>query len=667
MTREEIEERPSALFANGVAPPAVTDAERVASEPLIFIQSDRPSSLFDLLRRRRGWTDEYIANINDPNYAVLKDMDTMVAALHAIRSQGRQIVVMPDFDMDGITSGIIAYAGLAELGFNVGLYVPDFRRGHDLTPAAVDEMFSRFPGASAVVTTDSGVNSHAGVARARALGLEVLVTDHHVQLDDLSPADVIVDPSRIDEDYPHPGICGAFVMWQVVKAYAVRHRPDKSRDIDLLRLFAGIGTVSDVMPLTYENRQVVRDSLAIAKLLYVPLPPEDSATPYDVEQAALMVLLRAESHSLPYVDAFEGFAHVLRAFREHGPLETRLDEDGEPLLDDDTGLPIVDRRPGKLRSSDAIAEDFYGFYLAPAFNAIRRIDGDMRYAFGAFTAPTPAQKLACAEQVIDYNLRRRELTEEHMAELDGQDQPLAPWVWLTSAPTGMMGLLASKLMQREGHPVVVVGRRDDPSAPRGGSARAPGWFNVISEMTAAGFTAVGHEQACGVRMRDEAQMEAFAAHLAARSQEVLQRGIDSGAFAAANAPDIVLGDTERCDATLDEVDDILDLATAMDSMRPFGHGFPRPEMELVVNLASCKLQAIGKDLSHLRIVTASGLKLLWWGMADMLPELAERAGSVVPSESVITLRADLQVNVFRGTATPQLIVDREVGEDGAPA
>ena len=186
-------------------------------------------------------------------------------------------------------------------------------------------------------------------------------------------------------------------------------------------------------------------------------------------------------------------------------------------------------------------------------------------------------------------------------------------------------------------------------------------------MTAAGFIAVGHEQACGVRMRDEAQMEAFAAHLAARSQEVLQRGIDSGAFAAANAPDIVLGDTERCDATLDEVDDILDLATAMDSMRPFGHGFPRPEMELVVNLASCKLQAIGKDLSHLRIVTASGLKLLWWGMADMLPELAERAGSVVPSESVITLRADLQVNVFRGTATPQLIVDREVGEDGTPA
>ena len=243
-----------------------------APEPIIFIPSDRGSSLFGLLRESLGWTDEYIAEINDPYYPELKDIGLMVDALHEIRSSGRRIVVLPDFDMDGVTSGVLGYAGLAELGFNVGLYVPDYRRGHDIQPEAVDELVAQFPGVSAVITCDGGVNSHAGIGRGKQLGLTMLVTDHHMQLDHGSPADVIVNPMRIDEDYPHPGICGAFVLWQVLAAYARRYAPHKSRDIDLLKLFAGIGTVSDVMPLLYENRQLVRDSLAIARMLYVPCP-----------------------------------------------------------------------------------------------------------------------------------------------------------------------------------------------------------------------------------------------------------------------------------------------------------------------------------------------------------------------------------------------------------
>ena len=88
-------------------------------------------TLYHLLRERRGWTNEYLREINDPHHPPLKDLDVLVERLEQIRLSGEQLVVVPDFDVDGITSGIIGLAGFAELGFNTGLYLPDYHRGHD--------------------------------------------------------------------------------------------------------------------------------------------------------------------------------------------------------------------------------------------------------------------------------------------------------------------------------------------------------------------------------------------------------------------------------------------------------------------------------------------------------------------------------------------------------
>lgn len=638
----------------------------IMTKSVIFIPSDCTSNLFELLRERRGWTNEYIREINDPTYDVLKDLPQLLDELNSIRESGKQIVIMPDFDMDGITSGTIAYAGLAELGFNVGLYIPDFRRGHDLTAAAVDEMYKQFPDVHAIITTDSGVNSHEGIGRAKELGLKVLVTDHHVQLDQQSPADIIVDPSRIDEDYSHTGVCGAFVIWQILYAFAKKYVPVKIRDIALLKLFAGVGTISDVMPLLYENRQLVRDSISIARLLYVPLPPEDSATPYNTEESTLMLLLRAQTHSEPFINAFEGFAQVLRAFREYGPLEMQLDLNGDPLIDDNTGEPIVIRKNGKLRSSDAIDEEFYAWYLAPAFNAIRRVEGDMKYAFGAFTASTPEERFACAKQVIDYNRKRKEMTEKYLEELLDREQPYTPFIWLTSAPTGMLGLIANKMMEEHGMPVVVIQEQPDDSEPRGGSARAPFWFNIIQEMTPEGFTAVGHEQACGIRLRNQSEMERFVEVMRERANALLDKLASDGTLAEKLQPDLVIGDTPDCDTTLENPEELLELALAIDTMRPFGHEFPMPEVEFALNIAQCKLQVIGQDQSHLRIVTQSGIKILWWGKAELIMILNEKAQAAIVDDSIVRLRGNLVVNDFRQTQSVQMLVSKVVDEKGMP-
>lgn len=612
----------------------------MGEKPTIKSSTD---SLFGLLKTNRGWTDQYLREINEPSYDELLDMPAMVEALHKIRTEGRKLVVLPDFDMDGITSGVLGYAGFSELGFNVDLYTPDFRRGHDISAEAVHELHGQFPDVEAIITCDGGVNSHAGIKAGKQLGLTMLITDHHVQLDKESPADVIVDPERIDETYAHPGICGAFVLYQVLMAYAQKHAPHKVGDISMLKLFAGVGTVSDVMPLFYENRQVVRDSLSLARLLYVTIPVEDTVTEYDIEKSILMSLLRAQEHHPVYVSVFEGFALMMKVFRE----------------------------TGKLRGIRDLKEDFYGFYLAPAFNSIRRINGSMDHAFKVFTEPDPAEKTKHMNIIIGYNELRKELTETYMEDLLEAEQPLAPYVYLTDAPTGMLGLIAAKLMHLSNMPVAVVRKPDDDDKRFGGSARSPFWFPIITTMTAAGFGAVGHENACGVSAKGLAGIQAFAEHMGNEAESMHAAMLLDGTFAEANMSDLVLGARDFCDGGYDDLEELKELTQSIDNQAPFGHAFPRPLFELVLDLSQCSIGTLGKKKpvegegevdeldqpdQHLKIILRSGLKLLWWGQAELYNDLVERAESPMPGDSTLRLKVDLSMNFFRGNESVQGIV-----------
>src|SRR6218665_2664375 len=93
-------------------------------------QVEMGTNLFALLRERMGWTDAYLEQINDPSYPPLKDTAEIVKALHWIKTTGQKVVVMPDFYMDGISAGVLGYAGLSELGFDVEMYVPNYPHRH---------------------------------------------------------------------------------------------------------------------------------------------------------------------------------------------------------------------------------------------------------------------------------------------------------------------------------------------------------------------------------------------------------------------------------------------------------------------------------------------------------------------------------------------------------
>jgi single-stranded-DNA-specific exonuclease len=593
--------------------------------------SDETPDLFGLLRERRGWTDEYLTAIDQPDHDTLMDMDRMLVELKRVHDTQELLVVVPDFDMDGITSGVLGYAGFSELGFNVALHIPDYTRGHDVTAADIAEVHSQYPNVKTIITCDGGVNSHDGIALARSLGITTLVTDHHVELNPGSTADVTVDPARINETYANPGICGAHVLYQVLDAWTYKYLPRKLDSIHMLKLFAGIGTVSDVMPLLFENRQLVRDSLSLARLLYVA-PPEDPEQEIDINSTTLMTLLKAGGHHPVFLAAFEGFSIALKEFT----------------------------KVGKLRSITDINEGFYGFYLAPAFNAARRIGGSMFDCFGVFIAPTPEEKTACMQRVIEGNNLRKELTVQHLEEIETTDQPLAPYVYFSDAPAGMLGLIASQLMHRTGTPTVVLHRADDESQPTGGSARSPFWFPIIETMTAAGFTAIGHENACGVSVADHNELLRFHQVMAAAAQSMMADLLASGQLADATAPDLRFGSTEDCDADLSDIEAIATMTERIEMLVPFGHGFTRPEFELVLDLAQCHIHTLGSEKQHIRLTTRNGLKCLWWNSAELFMDLKEQAGLLLPAERTIRLRVEFSMNSFRGNVSVQAIISRVV-------
>jgi single-stranded-DNA-specific exonuclease len=592
-----------------------------------------------------GWTGEFLGLVNDPEYPPLRDVGALAHALESIRATGQKLVVLPDFDMDGITSGVLGYAGLTELGFNVELYVPDYNRGHDIAVDAIDELVARHPGVEAIITCDGGVNSHPGIQRGRDLGLTMLVTDHHLQLPTqpdgtaVSPAHVLVNPARLDETYPHPGICGAFVLYQSLMYYAAKYQPSKQSDISLLALFAGIGTVSDVMPLQYENRKVVRDSLSLAGMLRHYIASGDTVTEYDIDKSVLMMLLNARhaegGHTDVFVRAFRGFAYTLQSWVE----------------------------AGKLKGGTGIQADFYGFYLAPAFNALRRVGAPMEDAFNIFTRADPKEQFASAQAIIQWNEQRKEMTEFWMQDLLDRDQPLAPHVWLSAAPAGMLGLLASKLMQEHQVPLVVVHDQGDPSQPLGGSARSPMWFKVITTLTNDGYIAVGHEQACGVRADSLTQLAEIAQLL--RDQTAAVKALielETRTGEPMLDYDLALGITvdnhTPADGLGDNPDTLLDLARRIDALAPFGHQFPRPKIRFVVNLARCSMDVLGAEQTHLKIVLPSGLKLLWWNAAKYLPDLLDLAESAMPGHGIVEFDTDLSVNTFMGNSSPQATIER---------
>ena len=195
----------------------------------------------------------------------LLDLDRAAALLDDAIESSSRIVVAGDYDADGATGCALAVRGLRLLGAtDVRFVVPDRRRhGYGLTPELVD--LAHALGPRLIVTVDNGVSSVEGVARAKELGMGVLITDHHLPGAELPAADAVVNPNRPGDGFPSKCLAGVGVMFYVLGALRARRRErapggDSANLASLLDLVA-LGTVADVVPLDHNNRILVEQGL----------------------------------------------------------------------------------------------------------------------------------------------------------------------------------------------------------------------------------------------------------------------------------------------------------------------------------------------------------------------------------------------------------------------
>lgn len=196
---------------------------------------------------------------------LLKDSDKFVEIVSEAIKNGDEIVNYSDYDADGVTASAVTVMGIRNAGGKINYYTNNrFIEGYGITTSGIDNMLELYPKTKLIITTDNGIVAHEAIDYANSLGLKVVITDHHEQIDNLPNALAIIDPKRKDEDYPFDGLCGAGVMFKLLLQLYWEMDLDLGYVYDLLDIVA-MGTVGDLVPLVDENRIIVKEGLKRTK------------------------------------------------------------------------------------------------------------------------------------------------------------------------------------------------------------------------------------------------------------------------------------------------------------------------------------------------------------------------------------------------------------------
>jgi single-stranded-DNA-specific exonuclease len=195
-------------------------------------------------------------HLHDP--AKLTGLDVAVARLERAFAAHERIVVHGDYDVDGISSTVILRRAMEMLGGNVGHFIPErLKDGYGLQPAIIDRLHAE--GARLIVSVDCGIRGHDAARRARELGVDLIITDHHEPGADLPPAVAVLNPKRHDCTYPDKHLAGVGVALKLVQALCAR--AGKTSWLPAFVKIAALGTLADVVPLVGENRVIAKIGL----------------------------------------------------------------------------------------------------------------------------------------------------------------------------------------------------------------------------------------------------------------------------------------------------------------------------------------------------------------------------------------------------------------------
>src|SRR5580693_5139430 len=210
----------------------------------------------DVLEARRFFAPS-LDDLHDPY--LLKGMPEAVERIRRAIKQNEPILLYGDYDVDGTSSVVILKKGIELLGGRVSFHVPHrLRDGYGMRSDVVEDAASK--GVKLIVSVDTGIRAGEVVRTASALGIDVIVTDHHLPEAELPPALAVLNPNRRDCSYPEKNLCGAGVALKLIQALLADH-PKREAFVDSFLKLVAIATVADVVPLTGENRVIVKRGL----------------------------------------------------------------------------------------------------------------------------------------------------------------------------------------------------------------------------------------------------------------------------------------------------------------------------------------------------------------------------------------------------------------------
>jgi len=460
-------------------------------------------------------------------FTALKNIDAAVSLLVTALQQNKRIVIIGDFDADGATSTVVAVRCLRLLGANhVDYRVPNrFKYGYGLTPQIVEETAAELH-PDLIITVDNGISSVDGVSTANQLNIQVLITDHHLQGNELPAAAAIVNPNQKEDVFPSKNLAGVGVIFYVMLALRARLReqgwfasrglsePNLAQVLDLVAL----GTVADVVVLDQNNRVLV-------------------------------------NQGLKRIRAGQSCAGI-RAL-----------------------LEVARRSPERLVATDL------GFALGPRLNAAGRLD-DMSIGIRCLLTDSLEEARTLASELDHLNLARREIEGDMQAQaLKALDQlavdenselPFGLCLFRDDWHQGVIGILAGRMKDRLHRPVIACAP-SDPGEIKGSARSVPGvHIRDVLDAIAARHPGLlskfgGHAMAAGLSLK----AENLATFQAAFDTEV-RLHLDPAALQGE-----ILSDGE-----LNADDFSLDLAQILRDAAPWGQGFPAPVFDGQFTIAS---------------------------------------------------------------------------------
>ncbi len=537
---------------------------------------------------RRGFGEPlraraFLAAADEHPAAAFAGIGEAVSAILAHVRSSERITVHGDYDVDGICSTAVLVRALRTIGADVDWYLPDRASdGYGLNLGTVRRLAAR--GTRLLVTVDCAVTAVAEVASARALGMEVVVTDHHApRADGVLPDAPIVHPLLCS--YPCPELCATAVAYKLAQALlsaAGASHEALEQDLDLVAL----ATIADVVALVGENRALVRRGLRALACTAKP------------GLRALMALARVD--------------------------------------------------PGKVN------ERSVAFALAPRLNAAGRMyraDAGLELIL----TDSPARAGEIASELDRANSERRAVEQRIRFEAEAQISELSERSCYVLAGegwhAGVIGIVASRLVERHRRPVVMISLDGDAGRGSGRSIDAFDLLGGLSECASHLRGYGGHRAAAGLEI-ERGRVGEFAAALTAHADRVLEPG------------DMVA--VERVDAVVGGEELGMTLAEELQRLAPFGRGNPAVSL-LVADAVFRDGRPMGEG-KHVRFTVESHgarARAVAFGTGGRLP-----VDDGAPAEATFAL----EVNEWQGVSEPRLVLRQaqptelpEADEDSSPA